>query len=169
MYTMLIRTIILERQMDVKVSPDFVDSQHNYWHHLQNDANNYLHLTNNSYVTSHETNKLQQTIDGSKVTINNNQPINGTFKSWSPITTQQNWPIKNHNQRHKCHHLTKALHLTLKMTNTRVFEMSVTFNSLSEDHSHLDNHTSDSVWKVEEKQSKIFETVQHTMIVAGFA
>ena len=75
MYTMLIRTIILERQMDVKVSPDFVDSQHNYWDHLQNDANNYLHLTNNSYVTSHETNKLQQTIDGSKVTIKQ-QPTN---------------------------------------------------------------------------------------------
>ena len=75
MYTMLIRTIILERQMDVKVSPDFVDSQHNYWDHLQSDANNYLHLTNNSYVTSNKSNKLQQTIDGSKVTIKQ-QPAN---------------------------------------------------------------------------------------------
>ena len=32
----------------------------------------------------------------------------------------------NPNQRHKCHHLATTLHLTLKITTTRVVEMSVT-------------------------------------------
>ena len=95
--------------MDVKVSPAFFNSQQNFLDHLWRNANIYLHLTNNSYMTSNKINKLQ--------------PINTMFKSWSPITTQQNWPIKNHNQRHKYHHLTKALHLTLKMTTAQVFKM----------------------------------------------
>ena len=34
------------------------------------------------------------------------------------------------------HHLTKTLHLTLKITTAQVVETSVTNNSLSEDYSH---------------------------------
>ena len=48
---------------------------------------------------------------------------------------------QNHDQRHKYHHLTKTLHLTLKMTTAQVVETSVTNNSLSEDYSHPDDHT----------------------------
>ena len=48
---------------------------------------------------------------------------------------------QNHDQKHKYHHLTKTLNLTLKMTATQVVEISVTTNSLSEDYSHLDDHT----------------------------
>ena len=54
----------------------------------------------------------------------------------------------NHDQRHKCHHLTMTLHLTLKMTaaqvhiHVHVVKMSVTNNdSLSKDYTHPDNHT----------------------------
>ena len=45
---------------------------------------------------------------------------------------------QNHDQRHKYHHLTKTLHLG---TIAQVVETSVTNNSLSEDYSHLDDHT----------------------------
>ena len=46
---------------------------------------------------------------------------------------------QNHDQiRHKCHHLTKTLHLG---TIAQVVKTSVTNNSLSEDYPHLDNHT----------------------------
>ena len=44
-------------------------------------------------------------------------------------------------QRHKYHHLTKTLCLTLKMTTAQVVETSVTNSSLSKDYSHPDDHT----------------------------
>ena len=48
----------------------------------------------------------------------------------------------NHDQRHKYHHLTTTLHLTLKMTTAQVVETSVTnYNSLSKDYPHPDVHT----------------------------
>ena len=43
-------------------------------------------------------------------------------------------------QRHKYHHLTTTLQLTLKMTTAQVFETSVTNNSLSKDYPHPDEH-----------------------------
>ena len=46
-------------------------------------------------------------------------------------------------QRHKYHHLTNTLHLTLKMTIAQVVETSVTNHRLSKDSSHPDNHTID--------------------------
>ena len=46
----------------------------------------------------------------------------------------------NHDQRHKYHHLTTTLHLTLKMTTAQVVETSVTNNSLSKGYPHLDDH-----------------------------
>ena len=42
-------------------------------------------------------------------------------------------------QRHKYHHLTTTLHLTLKMTTAQVVETSVTTNSLSKDYPHPDD------------------------------
>ena len=50
--------------------------------------------------------------------------------------------MTNHNQdhRHKYHHLTTTLHLTLKMTTAQVVETSVTNNSLSKDYLHPDDH-----------------------------
>ena len=52
---------------------------------------------------------------------------------------------QNHNQRHKYHHLTKTLHLTLKMTTTQMVRTSVTNNSLSKDYPHPDDHTRQTV------------------------
>ena len=46
---------------------------------------------------------------------------------------------QNQDQRHKNHHLTATLHLTLKMTTAQVVKMSVTNNSLSKDYPHLDD------------------------------
>ena len=43
--------------------------------------------------------------------------------------------------RHKYHHLTKTLHLTLKMTTAQLVETSVTNNSLSKDYPQPDDHT----------------------------
>ena len=54
------------------------------------------------------------------------------------ITTKLTNP--NVDQRHKYHHLTMSLHLTLKMTTAQVVEMSVTANSLSKDYPHPDDH-----------------------------
>ena len=48
---------------------------------------------------------------------------------------------KEHDQRHKYHHLTTTFHLTLKMTTTQVVEKSVNNNSLSEDLSRPYDHT----------------------------
>ena len=47
---------------------------------------------------------------------------------------------QNQDQRHKCHHLTMTLHLTLKMTTAQVVETSVTNNSLSKDYLHPEDH-----------------------------
>ena len=44
-------------------------------------------------------------------------------------------------QRHKHHHLTTTLHLTLKITTAQVVETSVTNNSLSNHYLHPDDHT----------------------------
>ena len=46
----------------------------------------------------------------------------------------------NEDQKHKYHHLTTTLHLTLKMTTSQVVETSVTNNSLSKDYLHPDDH-----------------------------
>ena len=47
----------------------------------------------------------------------------------------------SHDQRHKYHCLMKTLLLTLKMTTGQLVEMLDTYNSLSEDYSHPDDHT----------------------------
>ena len=54
------------------------------------------------------------------------------------ITTKLTY--QNQDQRHKYHHLTKTLHLTLKMTTAQVVKTSVTNNSLSKDYPHPDDH-----------------------------
>ena len=51
----------------------------------------------------------------------------------------------NHDQRHKYHHLTTTLHLTLKMTTAQVVETSVTNNSLSKDDSQLHDHARQTI------------------------
>ena len=56
----------------------------------------------------------------------------------------------NQDQRHKYHHLTTTLHLTLKMTTTQVVETSVTNNSLSKDYPHPYNHTKQIKWILSE-------------------
>ena len=57
----------------------------------------------------------------------------------SPITNHimAKLTYQNQDQRHKYHHLTMTLHLTLKMTTAQVAETSVTNNSL---HLHLNDH-----------------------------
>ena len=47
---------------------------------------------------------------------------------------------QNQDQRHKYHHLTTTLHLTLKTTTAQVVKTSVTNNSLSKDYLHPDDH-----------------------------
>ena len=47
---------------------------------------------------------------------------------------------QNHNQKHKYQHLTKTLHLSLKMTTAQGVETSVTNNGLSEDYPYPDDH-----------------------------
>ena len=47
---------------------------------------------------------------------------------------------QNQDQRHKYHHLTMTLHLTLKMTTVQEVETSVTNNSLSKDYPYPDDH-----------------------------
>ena len=68
-------------------------------------------------MTSNETD--QQTIDGSKTakqqpTNHHNFYISRTNLIMTKLTNQ------NQDQRHKYHHLTTTLHLTLKMTTTQV-------------------------------------------------
>ena len=54
------------------------------------------------------------------------------------ITTKLTY--QSQDQRHKYHHLTTTLHLTLKMTTAQVVETSVTNSSLSKDYLHPDDH-----------------------------
>ena len=54
------------------------------------------------------------------------------------ITTKLTY--HNQDQRHKYHHLTTTLHLTLKISTAQVIETSVTNNSLSEGYPHPDDH-----------------------------
>ena len=89
-------------------------------------------------MTSNETDK--QTIDGSKITAKQ-QPTNKyNFQvlATNHITTKSDQSKPR--QRHKYHHLTMTLHLTLKMTTAQVVETSVTNNSLSKDYPHKDDH-----------------------------
>ena len=84
-------------------------------------------------MTSNETDRLQQTIDGSKLPIK--QPTNCCnlyILMTNHITTKLTNP--NHDQRHKYHHLTNILHLTLKMADAQVVKTLVTnYISLSKD------------------------------------
>ena len=105
---------------------------------LWTDVNSHLHLTNDSYMTSNETDK--QTIDGSKITAKQ-QPTNRCnfhVLTTNHITTKLT--NQNQDQRHKYHHLATTLHLTVKMTTAQIVETSVTNISFSEDYSHPDNH-----------------------------
>ena len=60
-----------------------------------------------------------------------------TYLGPRSLETVLNWPIKNHDQRDKYHHLTK----TLSITTAQVVETSVSNNSLSGDFPHPDDHT----------------------------
>ena len=59
------------------------------------------------------------------------------------ITTKLTNPIGD--QRHKNHHLTTTLHLTLKTTTAQVVETSVSNNTLSKDYPHLDDHAKQAI------------------------
>ena len=61
-------------------------------------------------MTSNETDIAQQTIDGSKIT---HQSLQLSHLKTNHITTKLT--NQNHDQRHKYHHLTTTLHLTLKI------------------------------------------------------
>ena len=102
---------------------------------LRTDVQSYLHLTNESHMTSNETD--QQTIDGSETpkqqpTNHHNFYISSTNLITTKLTNQ------NQDRRHKYHHLTTTLHLTLKMTTAQVVETSVNNNSLSKGYPHLE-------------------------------
>ena len=80
-------------------------------------------------MTSNETDRLQQTINGLKVTEKQlTNHCNLYILTTNHITTKLT--NQDHDQRHKYHHLTNTLHLTLKMTAAQVVESSVTNNSL---------------------------------------
>ena len=100
----------------------------------------YTNLRNDSYMTSNETDIPQQTIDGSKITAKLQPTSHCNFHvlTTNHITTKLS--DLNHDQKHKYHHLTTTLHLTLKMTTAQVVETSVSTNSLSKDYSRPDNH-----------------------------
>ena len=88
-------------------------------------------------MTSNETD--QQTIDGLKTA--KPQPTNhhNFYIPWTNLITTK--PTnQNQDHRHKYHHLTTTLHLTLKMTIAQVVETSVTNKSLSKDYLHPDDH-----------------------------
>ena len=62
---------------------------------------------------------------------------------WSSVVERKLKQFHNNTDQSKPrpedHHLTKTLHLTLKLTTTQV--VSVTYSRLSKDYSHMDNHT----------------------------
>ena len=115
---------------------------------LWTDVNSYLHLTNDSCMTSNETD--QQTIDGSKTA--KPQPTNH-HNFYIPRTNLITTKLTNQNQdhRHKYHHLKTTLHLTLKLTTAQVLETSVTNNSLSKDYLHTDDHDKPITTKVSKR------------------
>ena len=81
-----------------------------------------------------------------------NKQIDGSKTAKPQLTSHHNFFIprtnlittkptnQNQDHRHKYHHLTTTLHLTLKMTTAQVVETSVTNNSLSKDYPHLHDH-----------------------------
>ena len=92
-------------------------------------------------MTSNETDRLQQTINGLKVTEKQlTNHCNLYILTTNHITTKLT--NQDHDQRHKYHHLTNTLHLTLKMTiplrwSTRQSPTTV----FSKDYPHPDDHT----------------------------
>ena len=60
---------------------------------------------------------------------------------------------QNLDQRHKYHHLTTTLHLTLKMTTAQVVETSVTNNSLPHPEDHTKPITLNSRFPVKRKEN----------------
>ena len=96
-----------------------------------------MHLTNDSYMNSNETDK--QTIDRSKITAQQQLTNHYNFHvlTTNHITTKLTY--KNQDQRHKYHHLTTTLHLPLKMTTAQVDKTSVTNNCISKDYLHPDD------------------------------
>ena len=79
------------------------------------------------------------------------------------ITTKLTNP--NEDQRHKCHHLTMTLHLTLKMTTAQVVKTSVTNNSLSKDYLHPDDRAKQIT---DTPGFKPFTKVQQQNVVIGW-
>ena len=91
-------------------------------------------------MTPNETDIPQQTVDGSKITAKQlTNHCNFHVLMINQIMTKL--INTNNDQRHKHHHLTTTLHLTLKMTTAQVVETSVTNNSLSKDYPHPEDHT----------------------------
>ena len=59
---------------------------------LCTDVNSYLHLTNDSYMTTRNRQTDNRRIENSKKI---NWPITTIFTFWGPMTKRQNWPIRS--------------------------------------------------------------------------